>query len=805
MGIFELHQLSFNMIASYFKIALRYLAKNKAFSFINIAGLSLGLACAMLMALYTKDELSFDKFHKDIRTTFLIAIDVQNPDGSSFDKMGLTSILHGPRFNDNLPEVESFVRLRNIYKDVKLGDEVNSRQILVADSNFFSFFNFPLIEGHTETALQNIRSIVISEDFAIRHFGLENALNKTILIENDGTFTPYTVTGISKRCPQNSSIQFEAVVPIQEDPRENNWVHTSLTTFVKLVEGSNVKSVESKMQTVFGAESREAMEQVRSYGFTQSFFHQLLPLSDVHLSQDYKAEAGLTNASNPIYSTILSGIAVFILLIACINFVNLTIARSAKRAREIGIRKVVGGGRKQLIGQFLGESFLICLISFIGAMIIARTLLPMFNDLVNKQLSLAYLLDGTLIAVYGVLLLLTGFLAGFYPAMVLSGYNPVQTLYSRFKLSSKNYLQRSLIVFQFSLATFMVIMTMIVYLQFEYLTTKDLGYQAEDVLRVTKRKLSHREAKIFSEELSRHPNIIATSVQCHWTENGKINVDSIMNFAYESVDENFIDLLKIQLAQGRNFSPSNRTDSANAAIVNQAFVTRSGWKEPLRQEVKMMDGTTRKVIGVVKDYNYESLKKVIEPQLLSLAFASHGPRYYQHMLIKIQPNSESRSIPFIEKTFTKLFPMHPYRYQFYNDINLLNYEAESKWKKVILLSALLTISIAGIGLLGLSILTAESRYKEIGIRKVLGATVTTIVLTLYKGNLMLICLALLLGISAACYASDLWRQTYPFRAEPGAEIFVAAGLFVLLVATVTISYKTIKTALLNPADSLRTE
>ena len=791
------------MTASYFIIAIRFLAKNKAFSFINIVGLSLGLACAMLMVLYAKDELSFDKFHKDLGSRFLITIDVQNPDGSSFDKMGASSMLHGPRFKDNVPEVESFVRLRNIFKDVKLGDEVNSQQILEADSNFFSFFTFPLIAGNAETALQDTRNIVISEDMAMRHFGVADALNNIILVETDGKFIPYTVTGISKRCPQNSSIRFEAVLPI-ETGNESNWVNVSMTTFVKLIEGSEPKNVASKMQKVFEAESRETMEEIRRYGFDQFFFHQLLSLADFHLNQQYKADPGI-KSSNPIYSKILSGIALFILVIACINFINLTIARSAKRAREIGIRKVVGGSRKQLIRQFLGESFLICFISFASATVIVRTLLPMFNDLLNKELSFAYLFDGTLIAIYGSILLLTGFLAGFYPAVVLSGYSAVQTLYSKFTLPRENNLQKSLIIFQFALATFMVISTATVYLQFEYLVTKDLGYDPEDVVMVSKRNLSPRESRIFREQLSAEPSIISTSVQRRWSENGKINGDSIMNFTYESVDENFIDLLEIQLVKGRNFSSLNPSDSANAAIVNVAFVKQAGWTDPLGQEVRMMDGRNARVIGVIKDYHYESLKKSIEPQLLSLAFASHSPHDYQQQLIKIRPGSESATIPFIEKTFKNLFPMNPYRYEFYDDANLFNYEAESKWKKVILLSALLTIFIAGIGLFGLSILTAESRYKEIGVRKVLGATSTNIVLMLYRGNLGLIGVALLIAIPAAYYATDAWLQTYPFRVSPGLQIYVGAGLFVMLIATATISYKSIKTALSNPVDSLRTE
>ncbi|MFN9500098.1 MAG: ABC transporter permease [Chryseotalea sp.] len=792
------------MFASYFKIAIRYLGKNKTYSFINIAGLSVSLACAMLIILYAKDEFSFDKFHKDINTTYLVAIDVQNSDGSSADKMGLTSLLHGPRFKDNLPEVESFVRLNTTYLNIKLGEDINSQKVLEADSNFFSFFSFPLLKGNPQTALQNIHSVVISEDMALQHFGNDDALTKTIFLESNGTFVPYTVTGVSKRCQQNSSIQFDIVMPLIEKPDDLNWVSVSLSTFVKLNERNNSKVVSSKMQEVFEAESKEVMEQVRKYGFTQSFYHHLQPFNDVHLSQEIKAEAGLTNASSSIYSYILSGIALLILTIACINFINLTIARSAKRAKEIGIRKVVGGARQQLITQFLGESFLLCFLSFIAAIMLAQLLLPHFNNLVNKELSLVYLIDSQLIIIYLSLLTFTEFLAGFYPAIILSVYNPVQTLYAKFKLSGKNYLQKALILFQFSLATFMVIATAIVYMQFDFLTSKDLGYKPDYVVKVNKRKLTHQEAKIFSEALSKNANIVSLSPQHHGKENGKINTDSVFHFTYEAVNENFIDLFNIKIAQGRNFSANNISDSANSVIINQAFVKKAGWKEPIGKEVTMMDGAVRKVIGIVEDYNYESLKKTIEPQLFSLAFNVDYP-FYQHLLIKIQPNSTSNVIPYIEKTFKELFPMHPFTYQFYDEINLLNYQMEAKWKQVILLSALLTIFIAGIGLFGLSILTVESKYKEIGIRKVLGASEKTIVFSLYKNHLTLIFLAFLIAIPSSYYAGSVWLNNYPYRIKIGLEIFIGAGLFVLTIAALTISYQTRKAALLNPVDSLRTE
>jgi putative ABC transport system permease protein len=792
------------MIATYFKIALRYLAKNKVYSMINVAGLSLSLACAMLIILYAKDEHSFDKFHKDIHSTYLIAINVLNPDGSTFDKLGHTSSLHGPRFTDNIPEIESFLRLTTTYRDIRLSDDVISQKILEADSNFFSFFNFPLLQGNLKTALRDVRSIVISEEMAIRHFGTADAFNKTILLNSDGSFHPYTVTGVARRCPQNSSIQFEAVIPIQEKPGAN-WVGLSLATFIKVAPRSDLKSTSSKMQQVFEAESKEMMEQVRSYGFTQSFHHVLQPMAEVHLNQEYKAGAGLTNASNPVYSYILSGIAAFILIVACINFINLTIARSSKRAREIGIRKVVGGGRQQLIEQFLGESFLLCFFSFIVAMVITQLILPVFSNLVNKELSLSYLIDGKLILIYISLCISTGLMAGFYPAIVLSGYHPVQTLYSRSRLFANNYFQKSLIVFQFALATFMIIATLTVYLQFDYLTNKNLGYEPDDVVKIEKRNLTSQEAKIFTEELSKNSHIASVSPQRHQSMNGKINADStIMNFTYDVIGEKFLDLLKIQIIEGRNFSPANASDSINAVIVNESFVRNAGWDEPLGQQVKMMDGARRTIIGVVKDYNYESLKTKIEPQLFTLAFDPSNASY-QHLLIRIQPGSESASLALVGSTFKKLFPMQPYSYQFYNEINLLRYEAESKWKQVILLSAVLTIFIAGIGLFGLSIMTAESRFKEIGIRKVLGATATSIVVKLYREHLALISLALIIAIPAAYYACGAWLENYPYRTDVGAATFIGTALFVMAIAILTITYQTIKTASLNPVDSLRTD
>jgi putative ABC transport system permease protein len=796
------------MIKSYFTIALRFLSKNKIYSFINIAGLSLSLSCVMLMLLYTKDEFSFDRFHKGADSIFEITIDVRKPDGSSEAKVATTSIFHGPELKQAVPEFESFVRFNTTWRDIKLGDNLQSQLVMQADPNFFTFFSFPLVEGNSLTALQQPNSVVISEDIAIRQFGTTDAVNKIILFENQGSLQPYTVSAVAKRCPQNSSIKFDVLLPlivkITDEQELGNWLNLSLNTFVKLANDSDLDAVNSKMQVAFERESQTAMEQVRKYGFDQTFYHQLQPLREIHLSQEYIAEGALVNASNPVYSYILSGITIFILIIACINFINLTIARSVKRGKEIGIRKVIGSGKKQLIFQFFGESFLLCTLSFVAAAFLAHLLLPFFNSIINKELSLSYLFNARLIASYLILLVATAFLAGFYPALVLSGFNPIDTLYHKFKFGGKNYLQKGLITFQFALATIMIIVTITIHRQFDYLTSKNLGYDPSNVVRVMKKDLSTQDAKVFRDELLKNSTIVSVAPQREATMNGKINSDAIKNFVYEVVDDNFIGLLKIPMSSGRNFSSNFKSDSSKAVIINETFAKMAGWKDPLGKEIHMMpfEGDRRIVIGVVKDHHFESLKKSIDPQAFICSPDAEHP-FYQQLLIRIQPNTESTSLLQIEKTFKSLFPLTPYTYEFYNEINRQTYETESKWRKVIMLSSLLIILIAGMGLFGLSILTAERRFKEIGIRKVLGASVNGIVLTLLKDFMLLICFALIVAMPLGYLAINNWLSNYPYRIEIGSETFITTALFVWAIALATVSYQSVKTALLNPVDSLR--
>jgi len=797
------------MFKNYFKIALRNLQRNKVYSFINIAGLSLGLAAAMLIILYVKDEVSYDRFQKNIGNIYRITFTMLNKDGGIEHRDGISGYYQGPKFTENVPGIRSFVRIQSGGVDIKKGTDVNSEDMLKVDSSFFSVFSFPLLTGNPKTCLANPYSIVISEDEAKKQFGTTDAVGKTMMIRNDSTFVPYSVTAVAKRCPQNSSIKFDILLPFRPSPQDlqssENWFNFFLNTFVVLDPKANVATVEKQMQQFYERDSKEALRQItEKYGavFGKAEYG-LQSMAAIHLSKDFPPNTGLVGASNPIYSYILSGIALFILLIACINFVNLTVARSLKRAKEIGIRKVVGGNRKQLMIQFLSESFILCFIAFVMALALVKLVLPVFNDLSNKALSLSYLLDARLIAFFIVLFILTSLLAGFYPAIILSGFNPVQTLYSRFALSGKNYLQKSLVVLQFALASFLICATIIIYLQFNFLTTEKLGYDDSNLVLINK-DLTRDEAKLFKEQLMKDPDIIGVAPKNggYWSTRAKVNGDSTIDFAFETIDESYLPLLKISLASGRNFSKDFPSDSTHSVLINESFAKQAGWKNPIGKEVNFwMNNKKLIVIGVVKDYHFEALSKKIGPQLFTM---DPGNRFGM-MNIKIRPNTAGSSLAYIQKTFKSLFPLTPYSYSFKLDENRKNYEAEAKWKQIMLFGAILTIFISCIGLFGLSVLSAEKRTKEIGIRKVLGASVGSIITTLSTDFLKLVILSMLVAIPAAWLVADKWLENYPYRISLSWWMFSIAALVVVMIALATVSFQAIKAAVANPVKSLRTE
>jgi putative ABC transport system permease protein len=728
--------------------------------------------------------------------------------GHEVFKAGKTGMVHGPSFKESIPEIESFVRVERGSNVVKKGTETYNQDFLYVDDNFFSVFSFPLLRGDPKNVFPSLNSIVLSDETAKKYFGTTDVIGKTLELQTADKFTPFLVSAVAKKSPQNSSIKFDMLVPMKFREKinpDNSWLNFFMSTFLVLSPKASPADVARKMKAVYNDKSTGQLKEAKEkYNFNNSVDWGLQPLLQIHLSKDYDAEDELTDASNPVYSYILTGIAVFILLVACINFINLTVAQSLKRSKEIGIRKVVGGQRGQLTRQFLGESFIICFISFVFAIVLATLASPIFNELANKRLSLSYLLDTELVLGFIGLFLLTGFAAGFYPALVLSGFSPIQTLYNKVKLSGKNYLAKSLIVIQFALAALLIISTLFIYQQFYYLTHTELGYNDKDIVSVDMDWGADRPSiNLMKEELSKNPSVQIVSTHNRGRQGTIAKADGKeIQFDYDHIDDKYIPTLQIPIIKGRNFSAEYPSDSTNSILVNETFAKQAGWENPLGKTVDFFWKNRKMVVvGVVKDYHFRSLKEKIGAQL----FTTEPDGNYSKLYIKISPENIPQTLQFIEKTYKRLVPFYPFSYEFKNESNVRDYESDEKWKQIISFAAILTIFISCIGLLGLAALAAEQRTKEIGIRKVLGASISGIVQLVSSNFLKLVLLANIIALPIAWLAINKWLENFAYHISIQWWVFAIAVLLTLCIALFTVGFQAIKAAIANPVKSLRTE
>lgn len=800
------------MWTNYFLTAWRNLLRNKVASLIKIAGLSLGLAVCLLILLYTKDEISYDRFHKNESRLFRIDQTMKmgaEPPG----KMGITNPVLGEAFGKEIPEVASFVRVNDGLAVVKKGTDAFTEASHYVDDNFFSVFSFPLLYGSATEALKAPNAVVLSEDMARKYFGQPDAVGQTMEIKNSDAFELFTVTGVAKNAPQNSTIKFGLLLPFsyykkRAGKQAARWAGGSLTTFLLLQPNAGVKAVERKMQAVFDANAKvEIAEGEKMMGGKISIALNLQPLTGIHLNKDNGVSNGLTDGSRPLYSYLLSGIAVFILLIACINFINMAVAQSLKRSKEIGIRKVMGGWRTQLIKQFLAESFLVSVIAFALAVVLAVLLLPSFNAIANKKLSLAYLADGWLYLSFFLLLLFTTFLAGFYPALVLSRFQPVKVLYGHSKLASKNAFTKGLMTVQFALSIFLVIGTLAVFSQLNFLRKKELGYDPNNLLVIGLPfgKDNDKLVQLFRTELGSRPSIESIASKNGGNNSMPVKTEG-KQFAidYSKIDENFLPTFKITLLAGRNFSPAFPSDTAQGAVVNESFAKQAGWtaSEAIGKPIRFLEGTKElTVVGVVKDYHFTSLKQAIGPQLMVMEPA----RPPGELWVRIKPTDVPQTLALLQRTYKKLVPFQPYDYRFMSAITATHYDEEKKWGQIISLSAGLFVFVSCIGLFGLVLLTIGQRRKEIGIRKVLGAAAYRIVLLVSKDFLRLIAVAFVVAVPAGYWAVNKWLQSFPYRTEQRWWMYAVAGATVLCVSLLTMAYQSLKAATANPVKSLRTE
>jgi putative ABC transport system permease protein len=793
------------MIKNYFKIAWRTIEKNKLYSIINITGLSIGLAVCMLITLFVKDEFSFDKFQKHKNEIYRLVVNETSPNGEKF-QFGTTGMVHGPVFQKQIPALQSMVRFEGGEVNIKYKNEVFVQNTSYADSNFFEMFSADFVEGNAHKALSEPYNIVISEDVARRFFGKQKAVGQTLAIEKDSAFENYTITGVTKNSPQNSSIQISLMMPFDyKNNRDKHWINFHLNTFFTVAPGANIANIEKQFAAIFKTiGATDLAKAKKEWNYENQLQFGLQPFLEMHLSREYRAENGLKDSSNATLSLVLSGLALFILIIACINFVNISISHSLQRAKEIGVRKVMGGQRKQLILQFMSESFLLNTAAFLLAIILTILLLPIFNNLTSKSLAFAYLFDVKLIAIFLCIFLLTSFLAGFYPALVLSAYKPVQILYGKFSLNGKNILLKTLVVFQFGLATFFIILAIIQYKQVNLFTTKYLGYDDRNLVLINTGGTKADKGTVFMNEIKSNKDILAIAPRNFSGWVTIISTDSAEQMGPDMnvVDENFINTLGLKLKEGRGFSKDYPADSTLSVVVNEAFVKEAGWKNAIGQNVKVMNRDPYKVIGVIKDYHFSSLYQKVRPQLFTCNnnYGGFGTFY-----IKLSGNNIPNVLDFIRAKFKEVFPAKPYAYNFLSDINDKQYEKEFQMKQIVLWSALIIIFISCMGLFGLSILTTEKRRKEIGVRKVLGASVVSIVEKLSLHFLKLVIIAFVIFAPLAYYTGNSLLQNYPYRINIGISIFGISLLALLMISLLTVSYHALKAAITNPVKSLKSE
>ncbi|WP_428654485.1 ABC transporter permease [Runella sp.] len=812
------------MLRSYFKIAFRSLLNNKVFSLINILGLALGISCFILLSLFILDELSYDSFHKNADRIYRVYVH-SDINGKETNNSKSAAALGATLLKD-FPEVHAYTRIGYFgtfhfrYKDKTFRE----RSIYTADSTYFSVFSFPFLYGNSQTALNQPNSIVLTEKTSNRYFGNENPVGKSFLVDGRRSFL---ITGVMKDFPPKSHFRCDALLSMSTYPEANSnyWLDLHYTTYIVLKEGAQASVLALKMQKTVkdyvGPQVEKALgvslEQFLTKGNAYDF--RLQPLTSIYLYSktkygiDSNTEWGNLKTGDVTYVYIFGAVALFILLIACINFMNLSTARSEKRAKEVGIKKALGSKKSTLIGQFITESVLMTAIAVLFSLVLLRLVLPEFNALANRQLTLELTKNSYTIPALLFFTLAVGFLAGSYPAFVLSSFRPIEILKSGVK-KRKLWLRNVLVITQFAISISLIIGMIVIRSQLSYIQHKDLGFSKDHLLSIDNAVVLGDKIKVFKEELLKNPKITAvTNASLMFSPgipgsgylfNKRSGTDPIL-FQFLDVDYDFIKTFDLQLTQGRFFSNAFSTDST-AVIMNEAALKECRTTDVLNKTItKISDGGESKtytVVGVVKDFNYESLHKEIRPLIFHLSAVRQASSILN---IRIHPDNASATLRYIEDTWHAFTQEEKCRYNFLDQNLARLYETERKVSVIATVFSFLAIFIACLGLFGLAVLVAEQRTKEIGIRKILGASLAEIVFTISKQFVLWVGIANLIAWPVMYYIMHNWLNNFAYKIEMSWWMFTAAGVLALVIALATISTQSIKAALVNPVKSLKTE
>lgn len=812
------------MIGNYFKTASRNIMKRKLYSFINAVGLSVAIAFCTLIYLFVQDEKSFDNFQEHGDQIYRIEsksfdtwkVDTADP----YQRHAWIQVCLAPVLKEELPEVSHVTRYNPDYDGIfRYQDKVFTEKLTFVDADFFSMFSFPLISGSAEKLFQNNSDVVITPEIAKKYFGSDDPIGKQISIDCEGE-KQYTVAAVIEPAPANSSLHYAILVPQPNRPYYERgmkqWGSFNTPTLVQLVPGTHETAFKANLDKILDKYMKDKLEKWRKDSAVpipaeaKMLEYEFTKLPDWHL----KKEIGWEKVSDPQYSLILGGIALLILLIACINYVSLSLTTSAARRSEVGIRKSVGAQRNQLVYQFGLESLVLSVGSMVIGIGLVFLFLPAFNQFTNKGIELTLENSPKIIGIAFTLALVVGLLAGSYPSLFLSRFNPALVLKGKFTSKLQAGFTKPLVVLQFALSAFLIVSSVIMFRQMHYVTTKDLGYNQDQIVVIPTQTGWNEEAnKVISRFRARSQqerNIVSvagtsSSFNRGYSQYGyKIKGEQKAAYVF-AVDPQYLTTLEIPLVAGRNFDPAMASDSS-AIVVNEALVKDMKWTDPLNEYLNWQEDTVSlgsKVIGVVKDFHFLSLEKEVEPMFLSMNKRDIG--YLTNMLVKISATDIAGGLERIKTIWNEVNPNKPFDYSFLDEDVARQYETYKRWMSIMGLSTGFAIVISCLGLFGLAGINAVNRTKEIGIRKVMGANLSSIFVLLNRQYIWLSLLAFMIGIPFSWYVMNQWLSDFKFKITLSWEIFAVSVLAGLGLALLTVSYHAIKASLTNPAETLKYE
>ncbi|MFT3948802.1 MAG: ABC transporter permease [Agriterribacter sp.] len=795
------------MFTNYLKVAIHSLQRNKGFTAINIIGLSIGLAACLLIVFYVADELGYDRYNTNASRIYRADMEVKF--GNNANTYAAVQSGFAGEVKKDFTSVEQVVRLRPTYEQpsgfyLKKGNSsLQETSVIYADATLFDVFTLPMLEGNPATALTQPNTAVLTESAAKKYFDRTNIVGQ-ILVLNDSI--NYKITGVIKDMPQQSHFNYNIFLSMESVPnsRNPNWGGGGYNTYLLLKPGATTAGISKKLGEV-------AMQAVGSLLSENDYLkYSFTPLTKIHLHSNLQQELGKNGSIQYVY--IFSAIAIFILLIACVNFMNLSTARSANRAKEVGVRKVLGSPRKYLVAQFLTESVAVTFASTIIAIAIALLLMPLFNQLSGKELEFSAQTFAWLVPASIALIIIIGFIAGAYPAFFLSRFQPVSVLKGNLSTGFKGGGLRSfLVVFQFSISIFLIIGTLVIYNQLHYIQTSNLGYNRNQVLIIKNTESLNSQAQIFKQQIKQLPGVEDASSSRYTPTGDRSNITALFPDAtlnthasmlteFWPVDEDYIKTMGMQLQAGRNFSVNTKTDSS-AVIINEAAAKFLGFKDPVNKTIyrNSIGEQQFTIIGVIKDFHFKSLRENITPVVLYLS-QDRGA-----LNVKVNTANLTNLMSEIKSKWNAVSANQQFEYSFMDAEFDAAYRAEDRIGTIFMAFTILAIAIACLGLFGLSAYAAEQRTKEIGIRKVLGADITTLVGLLSKDFIRLVLIAIVIASPFAWYAMQKWLRDFAYHTDMNAWQIAIAGLSAILIAFATVSFQSIKAALINPVKSLKAE